>query len=104
MRSYDSRVIRCTRSHDVKTKMGKQTMTVKDYIVPLEFNHPFNEDEIVTIVRKSDFEWVLNSLKDLEKDKNSLEKHIEVLRGRKENKQERENFFQKVIKLFLVKK
>ena len=61
MRRYDSRVIRCTRSHDVKTKMGKQTMTVKDYIVPLEFNHPFNEDEIVTIVRKSDLEWVLNS-------------------------------------------
>lgn len=44
MRRYDSRVIRCTRSHDVKTKMGKETMTVKDYIVPLEFNHPFNED------------------------------------------------------------
>ncbi|MDP1551933.1 MAG: hypothetical protein Q8M06_02825 [Methanobacteriaceae archaeon] len=71
MRRYDSRVIRCIRSHDVKTKMGKQTMTVKDYIIPLEFNHHFNEDEIVNIVGKDDFEWVLNALKNLEKDKNS---------------------------------
>lgn len=100
MRRHDSRVIRCTRSHDVKTKMGKETMTVKDYIVPLEFNHPFNEDELVSVVRKEDLEWVLNSLKDLEKDKNSLEKHVEILRDKIDNEQVRENFFQKVIKSF----
>jgi hypothetical protein len=100
LRRYDSRVIRCTRSHDIKTKMGKQTMVLKDYIVPLDFNHPFHEDEMVTVVRKDDLEWVLNSLQDLEKDKINLEKHIEILRDTKNLIPVKENFIQKVIKYF----
>lgn len=82
MRTYDSRVIRRTLVSTVKVKNGTQEMVYKEFVVPLEFNHPFAEDELVTVVRKEDLEWFLKSLKDLEKDKSRLEKHIEVLRDR----------------------
>ncbi|MDP2836369.1 MAG: hypothetical protein Q8N97_05250 [Methanobacteriaceae archaeon] len=82
MRTYDSRVIRRTLISNVKVKNGTQEMVYKEFIVPLEFNHPFSEDELVTVVRKEDLEWFLKSLKDLENDKSRLEKHVEVLRDR----------------------
>lgn len=79
MRTYDSRVIRRTLISTVKVKNGTQEMVYKEFVIPLEFNHPFSEDELVTVIRKDDLEWVLKSLKDLENDKSNLEKHIEVM-------------------------
>lgn len=73
MRTYDSRVIRRTLIHKEKTKKGPQDVVYKEFVVPLEFNHPFSEDELVTVVRKEDLEWLMWELRDLKKDKKHLE-------------------------------
>lgn len=76
MRTYDSRVIRRTLILKEKTKKGPQDVVYKEFVVPLEFNHPFSEDELVTVVRKEDLEWLREVLRDLKKDKENLEKQI----------------------------
>ncbi|PKL67679.1 MAG: hypothetical protein CVV28_05270 [Methanobacteriales archaeon HGW-Methanobacteriales-1] len=80
MRTYDSRVIRRTLIHKEKTKNGPQDMIYKEFVVPLEFNHPFSEDELVTVVRKDDLNWLMEELKDLKKDKENLENHLKVFK------------------------
>jgi hypothetical protein len=77
MRTYDSRVIRRTLIHNEKTKNGPQQVIYKEFVIPLEFNHPFSEDELVTVVRKEDLEWLREVLRDLKKDKENLEKQLE---------------------------
>lgn len=76
MRTYDSRVIRRTLISNVKVKNGTQEMVYKEFVIPLEFNHPFSEDELVTVVRKEDLNWLEMELKDLKKDKDNLEKQL----------------------------
>ena len=83
MRTYDSRVIRRTLIHKEKTKNGHQDMIYKEFVVPLEFNHPFSEDELVTLVRKEDLEWLRQEIRDLVKDKENLS---EQLKSCKKNK------------------
>jgi ubiquinone biosynthesis protein UbiJ len=77
MRTYDSRVIRRTLIHNEKTKNGLQQVVYKEFVIPLEFNHPFSEDELVTVVRKEDLEWLREEIKDLKDDKENLEKQLE---------------------------
>lgn len=80
MRTYDSRVIRRTLIHKEKTKKGPQDVIYKEFIIPLEFNHPFSEDELVTVVRKEDLEWLREALRDLKKDNENLEKQLNFFR------------------------
>lgn len=77
MRAYDSRVIRRTLIHKEKTKKGQQDVVYKEFVVPLEFNHPFSEDEMVTVVRKEDMEWLRQEVRDLAKDKENLNKQLD---------------------------
>lgn len=79
MRTYDSRVIRRTLIHKEKTKNGPQDVVYKEFVVPLEFNHPFSEDELVTVVRKNDLKWLMETLRDLKTDKENLENQLELL-------------------------
>ncbi len=80
VRTYDSRVIRRTLIHKEKTKNGHQDMIYKEFVVPLNFNHPFSEDELVTVIRKEDLNWLRDTLRDLKNDKHNLEKQLEVKR------------------------
>lgn len=80
MRTYDSRVIRRTLIHKENVKNGYQDVVYKEFVVLLEFNHPLSGDELVTVVRKEDLEWLREALRDLKRDNDNLEKQLNLFK------------------------
>ena len=76
----DSRVRRC---EDVSTivdkKMRTRTIKFEKFIIPLSDNNPFELNEFVKVLRKSDFEKIGNMLKSLKSEREQLKKQINEL-------------------------
>ena len=68
MKVYESRVRKCKDvSIIIDKKMRERRMEYEKYIIPLSESNPFEVDEFVKIVSKSDFENRENCLKMLKK-------------------------------------
>lgn len=76
----DSRVRKC---EDVSTiidkKMRTRTIKFEKFIIPLSDNNPFELNEFVKVLRKSDFEKIGNILKSLKTEREQLKKEINEL-------------------------
>lgn len=76
----DSRVRKC---EDVSTiidkKMRTRTIKFEKFIIPLSDNNPFELNEFVKVLRKSDFEKIGNMLKHLKTEREQMKKKINEL-------------------------
>ena len=76
----ESRVRKC---EDVSTiidkKMRTRTIKFEKFIVPLTENNPFEADEFVKVLRKSDFEKIGELLKNVKSERDQLKAEIKNL-------------------------
>lgn len=76
----DSRVRKC---EDVSTiidkKMRTRTIKFEKFIIPLSNNNPFELNEFVKVLRKSDFEKIGNMLKSIKTEREQLKNEINEL-------------------------
>lgn len=80
MQIVDSRVRKCKDvSIIIDKKIRQRKIEYDRYTIPLNDSHPFELDEFVKILRKSDFEKIGNMLKSLKTEREQLKKEINDL-------------------------
>lgn len=80
MKVYESRVRKCKDvSIIVDKKMRERRMEYEKYIIPLSDSNPFDVDEFVKVLRKSDFEKIGELLKNVKTERDQLKTEIKNL-------------------------
>lgn len=77
MKVYESRVRKCKGVSIIIDKtMRERRMEYEKYIIPLSDNNPFEVDEFVKIVSKSDFEKLGEMVKSLKNERDQLNQSL----------------------------
>jgi hypothetical protein len=81
MSIVDSRVLCCFEDHVVIQKNKQEhRYKYKKYLIPLEDDQPFQNNEEVVIISDYDFENLRKVIKKLRKDKKDLEEQLKKLK------------------------
>jgi len=76
----EARVRKCIdESTIIDKKMRTRKFKYEKYIIPLSDNNPFEADEFVKVLRKSDFDKIGDVLKKAKNEKEQLKKEIKEL-------------------------
>jgi hypothetical protein len=81
VKDVSSRVRSCLEeTYKIDEKTRTHTFNQEKCMIPLKKDHPFQENEKVTIIRQKDYDSILLMIKELEHDKDYLKRQIKDLK------------------------